>query len=156
MFSQKKKEKIVLQQFLKLLKLEYDSLKINTQCKEPSDIEYNNQGYQITTGGGSRFGEILSSTKRYNILNVDNRVISGKPMKINDFLDRNLKPILIKKSQRSCSNVVLLISLHLPDPFKEDDRELMYMNFANNNLKLLSCWQSVYCIYMNKKLIRLY
>jgi len=150
-------ETIILKQFLELSNIVFDLRKLNTKSenREPIDLEYDNQGYQITTGDGEYFGRIMSVTEKYDISNVQGRIVS-RLLNFNSIVESFLNRILEKKKNRSDVRVILLISILTVDPFRDDEREEEYKKFATKNQSLLKCWEEVYCIFQDKQLIKLF
>lgn len=154
MLPQKDQEVIILKSFFKLIGVRFFEEKLNLKCEEPADLEYEEQGYQITTGAGKRTGEILASTK-YELSDVVHRC-TGRTIKIDDIVGEDLKPILLKKKLSSHKSIILVISFIVIDCFKDNDREQRYQSFCKQNPELVNNWKKVYCVVGNKQLIRLF
>lgn len=161
--EQKRKEILVLKDFLSLSGKNFQDNLLKIDCNEPIDLEYDGQGYQITTCAGSRMGEILSSSKKtfYNnseqvksSVNFKNGITTRTSLTYN-VATEDLKPILEKKALSADKDVVLLISKNTSDPFNDQTRTREYSSACIQNRNLVEGWKAVYLIHFSKQLIPL-
>ncbi|HPX52298.1 MAG TPA: hypothetical protein PLE26_00730 [Candidatus Paceibacterota bacterium] len=158
MSEDEKKERIeipVLKEYLEFNSISLDQKLLQTKVKEPADLIYDNQGYQITTTDGKYFGEVMSATDKYGIEDVGNRTVL-RCINTNEVPEEKLKNILKKKGKRSDKNIILLIKDHLVDPFtSKEDRLRHYEKFKSSYKNLIDVWKDVYLIDLNKNVIKL-
>lgn len=158
MSGEEKKERTeipILKEYLKFNSISFDQKLLQTKVKEPADLIYDNQGYQITTADGKHFGEVMSATDKYDIEDVKNRTVY-RCINTNKVLEEKLKDILEKKRKRSDKNIILLIKDYLADPFtSEEDRLRHYEKFKSSYKNLIDVWKDVYLIDLNKNVIKL-
>lgn len=158
MSEDEKKERIeipILKEYLEFNSISFDQKLLQTKVKEPADLIYDNQGYQITTADGKYFGEVMSATDKYDIEDVGNRTVL-RCINTNEVPEEKLKNILKKKGKRSDKNIILLIKDHLVDPFtSKEDRLRHYEKFKSSYKNLIDVWKDVYLIDLNKNVIKL-
>ena len=154
--EQKEKELITLKHFLRLKIVGFDDEKINLTPEEPSDLDYDGQGYQITTLSGKRFGEIMSATNKFDLNDIKDRTTT-RTCKTDDVVKEDLEPILTKKVESADNKIILLLALITADPFTNEEREKRYKNYAKLNRNLVDKWKEVYCVCeINNQLIQLH
>jgi len=151
--NQKEKEIIAFKTFFSLISRDkFSNDLININCQEPADIVYNQQGYQITTGDGQHFGKILATTKKFNINDIENRIVD-RASNINEIINIVLLPILRHKKLSADKTIILLIFIYNPIPFTDDQLKKRLKDFSNLNQNLLNIWKEVWCIFPDKALI---
>lgn len=143
--NQKEQEVIAFKRFLELQGIVFNDQLLSTSLEEPADLEYDGQGYQITTGDGEYTGEILSASKKNEA--------ADRLMNINDYAAKTLEPILKKKQIRASKNIILIITIHTKTPFSDAKLKDKLHEFANANSELIDVWKAIYCVYPFQKLV---
>ena len=148
--DQKEKEIIALKRFLELKGINFNSELLKTKCPEPTDLEYDGKEYQITTGDGEYFGEILKVTKKYDITDVPKRMVD-RLLTPDSWLTEVIQPILKNKRIRASKDIVLVMSiLTFGPPISDVVWNELHQKFANANRDLINVWKEVYCVYPNR------
>lgn len=143
--NQKDKEISSFKRFFKSQEKSFDERLLNTNSAEPADLEYNGQGYQITTGDGPHIGTILSASKKYGSSDLVDRFMNKY-----DYVPTILAGILNQKKVRASKDVILLVIIHGSVPFTNDKLKDECEKFSQANNDLIIPWQTVHCIFTSK------
>jgi hypothetical protein len=152
--DQTDKEINALHQFFDIRGREFDPQLLNLRCAEPADLAYAGQGYQITTG---RAETASRTTNTYGTLARNAERWQGGHPGSDMLASIFLLDILRKKALRSDRNIILVINVILPHPFGVNEFSKGLRAFSRRNLRLLSVWKEVWCVFISsKKTVRIY
>lgn len=143
--NQKEQEVIAFKRFFELQGIVFNDQLLSTSPEEPADLEYNGQGYQITTGDGEYTGKILSASKKNGAVD--------RLMNTNDYVVKTLEPILKKKQIRASEDIILIVTIHTKTPFSDEQLKDKLQKFTKTNLELIKAWKTVYCVYPFQKFV---
>lgn len=136
------KEDVELETFKNYLNnraIVFDEALIDANKNEPTDIRYDGVNYQITEGDK----EAVQECRRITSKGISYCTIRD----INNIAEVLLRGALTKKSIRSDSNTVLLISVGSTGgrDFESLGKELSY--WVSENITICNCWMDIYLVY---------
>jgi len=142
--SKEEVELETLKSFLKNRELLFDSLFVDSNKSEPTDIRYNGVNYQITIGDKEQVQRMRKLMSKELIV-VEIRNFANIP-------DLLLSGALQKKATRSDKNTILLIEASSTGGLDWPTLQAEVSKYASGRAELCSGWKEIYLVFKDKNL----